>query len=373
MIKVLQIGMTSNIGGMETYIMSQYRHLDKSLMQYDFLNITGENDIAFSYEISNHGSVIYNVVSRHRNPFKHYLEIIRLLWNVRHKYRAIVLNTCHLHYMFPLFIAMLFRYPKRIIHSHNSGDEIKINIKRKMLISLNRLLMNLSATDFWACSRLAGRWMFKRNDFKVIHNAIEMEKFLFDKNARDEIRSKLHLEGKFVIGNVARFTYQKNHLFLLDVFREVQKRDNTAVLLLIGGSTGDDSIYNAVKSKVREYGLEESVYFLGMRQDVNNLYQGMDCFLLPSHFEGLCIAALEAQAAGLPCFCSDVLPDEVRVSPFFYPLSLKKSADFWAEFILGKIPITRSNMKKNIIESGYDVTTEIHKIMCELLEKEELK
>lgn len=359
MIKILQIGMTNNIGGMETYIMSQYRHLDRESIQYDFLNITGESDIVFSSEIKKNGSMIYNISSRHINPLKHYWDTIRLLWNVRHKYRAIVLNTCHLYYIFPLFIAMLFRYPKRIIHSHNSGDELKMTFKRRMLVLLNRMLMKLSVTDYWACSEMAGRWLFKKDEFTVVHNAIEMEKFIYDENKRLSIRSKMNLEDKFVIGNVARFTYQKNHLFLIEVFREIYHRDNTAVLLLIGDSTSDDSIYNTVKNKVVDYGLEKNVRFLGMRQDVNSLYQGMDCFLLPSHFEGLCVAALEAQASGVFCLCSDALSKETKITPNLYFKSLNDSAQEWAEFVIGKRNFKRTNVSGYIKSSGYDINEEV--------------
>ena len=355
--------MTSNIGGMETYIMSQYRHLDKTCIQYDFLNITGEKNIVFSDEILSCGSAIYNVCSRHNNPLKHYLQIIQLLWKVRHEYKAIVLNACHLNYMFPIFIAMLFQYPKRIVHSHNSGDEFKITAMRKVLISLNRLLMNLSATDYWACSYLAGKWMFKKKKFMVIHNAIEMEKFLYDEGKRKSIRLKLGLEDKYVIGNVARFSYQKNHLFLIDIFREVYRRDNTAVLLLIGDTTGDDSIYMAVKDKVRNYGLEKSVFFLGMRQDVNDLYQGMDCFILPSKFEGLPVTGVEIQVAGVPCVFSETITKEVAITDDVVFMSLNESPIVWAKKLLSMKNTKRKNRSKEIIAAGYDINTEIEKIM----------
>lgn len=362
MVKVLQIGMTSNIGGMETYIMSQYRHLDKSRIQYDFLNITGENDIAFSSEILNGGSTIYNVVSRHINPLKHYLEIIQLLWKIRNEYKAIVLNTCHLYYMFPIFIAMMFQYPKRIVHSHNSGDELPITFKRKILISLNSLLMNLSATDYWACSNLAGKWMFKKKKFIVIHNAIEMKRYLYNESKRENIRLKFGLKDNYVIGNVARFTFQKNHLFLIDIFREIYRRDNAAVLLLIGDITCDDSIYMAVKNKVRTYGLEKNVFFLGMRQDVNDLYQGMDCFILPSKFEGLPVTGIEIQAAGVPCVFSDAITKEVAITDDVVFMSLNESPMMWAKKVLSMKKCKRKNRSKEIIVAGYDINEEVKKV-----------
>lgn len=363
-VKVLQIGMTSNIGGMETYIMSQYRHLDKSRIQYDFLNITGEKDIVFSDEILSCGSVIYSVSSRHNNPLKHYFEIIRLLWKIRREYKVIVLNTCHLYYMFPIFIAMLFQYPKRIVHSHNSGDELQITFKRKILISLNKLLMNLSATDYWACSRMAGQWMFGNYiHFDVIHNAIDVDKFYYRPSIRTEMREKLGIPSQaYVIGNVARFSYQKNQEYLIDIFNEVHRLDDSAYLVLVGTNSGCGDYENRVRKRVSDYHLDENVIFLGMRDDADKIYQAMDCFVLTSIFEGLCISAIEAQTACLPCVCSDVLPEEAIITDRLYSKKLSDLPREWAEFILKLKRKERYDIRKEISKSGYDISKEVKKL-----------
>lgn len=361
-VKVLQIGMTPNIGGMETYLMAQYRKLNRDIVRYDFLNITGENEIVFADEIRKNGDKIYAVPSRHKLPFHHYLGICKLLLKNRHDYKYVVLNTCSLYYVFPLFMAALVGISHRVIHSHNSGDEGKSSFPRNIIKMINRVLLKISATDYWACSNLAGTWMFGSHSFKVIHNAIDAKRFIFDPKVRKKVRGKLHLEGKFVIGTVARFSPQKNHEFLIKVFREVVKREPNSVLMLVGEAAGFQDRWVMIHQKVQEYNLQDKVLFLGMRKDTDELYQAMDCHVLPSKFEGLCITALEAQAAGLPCICSDALPEETKVTDNYYSLPLTLPAGKWADFIIKNMQQDRKDMLKEFVDAGYDIDTEVKKI-----------
>ena len=150
-IKVLQVGMTENIGGMETYLMEQYRHLDRKKIQYDFVNITGNSHMVYSDEILNNEDKIFSVCRRSLNPLKHYWDWFKILTWHRGEYAGIVLNACHLYYVFPMVLSRLMGIPHRIIHSHNNDDEIAIGIFRKCLITLNRYLLYWGATDYWAC------------------------------------------------------------------------------------------------------------------------------------------------------------------------------------------------------------------------------
>lgn len=362
-VKVLQIGMTPNIGGMETYLMAQYRKLNRDIVRYDFLNITGENEIVFADEIRNNGDKIYAVPSRHKSPLNHYLGICKLLLQKRHEYKYVVLNTCSLYYVFPLFMAALAGIPHRVIHSHNSGDEGKSSFPRNVIKSFNKLLLKLSATDYWACSKLAGTWMFGSHPFTVIHNAIDTKRFIFNPEVRQKVRKELHLEGKFVIGTVARFSPQKNHEFLIEIFRELVKKKPDSVLMLVGEAAGFQERWEMIHHKVQEYNLQDKVLFMGMRKDTNELYQAMDCHVLPSKFEGLCITALEAQAAGLPCVCSDALSEETKVTNNFYPLPLSLSAEKWAEFIMKVSQQDRKNMLNAFVNAGYDIDIEVKRMM----------
>lgn len=354
-VKVLQIGMTHNIGGMETYLMSQYRKLDRNKVRYDFLNITGEKNIAFSEEILNNHDNIYSVPTRNKSPFYHYWKVFLLLYNLRKEYKYIVLNTCSLYYVFPLFIGMLVGIPHRVIHSHNSGDEINISFLRHLLICLNRFLMEISVTEYFACSNVAGKWMFKNHPFTIIHNAIDTSKFVYDFNIRKKIRKELNLENKFVLGNVARFSYQKNHELLIDIFQSVASRDKDAVLLLVGSANGDKARFAMIKEKVQSYHLEDKVFFLGLRKDTNRLYQAMDCLVMPSRFEGLSMVAVEAQAAGLPCICSTAMSEETKIIDEFYQIDLKAPIKKWTDVILASKNIIRKDTSQIIRNAGYDI------------------
>lgn len=362
MVKVLQIGMTSNIGGMETYLMAQYRAVNRKKVQYDFINITGEKEIAFANEIRKNGGIIYSVPSRHSNPFIHYYKVVKLLLYIRNNYKFIIYNTCSLNYIFPLFIAKLLGIPNRIIHSHNSGNEIKINFVRRAIIEINKILMNFSVTEYWACSQVAGKFMFGNKKFRIIHNAIDTDEFVFNEAVRQQKRQELGLNDALVIGNVARFSYQKNHEFLLHIFAEILKRETNAKLLLVGDAKGNEEWLKYIKDLANKLKISDKVLFLGLRSDIAELYQAMDCLVMPSRFEGLSVTAIEAQATGLPILCSTAMSRETKITNNMYQLSLDNNFAIWAKKSLDIVKRKRRNMKNEIINSGYDINTEINKI-----------
>ena len=190
----------------------------------------------------------------------------------------------------------------------------------------------------------------------MIHNALHMEKFRFCEAVREEVRKELELEGKFVVGHVGRFEEQKNHLFLLEIFKEVAKMREEAVLLLIG----DGELKNAVQEKAKEYGLEEKVRFLGIRQDVDRLWKAMDVFVLPSLFEGLPIVALEAQASGVYSIMADTITKEVKLTDRVEFLSLEEEKEKWRDAILSAEKSAQKEtynavIKKQFCEAGYDI------------------
>ena len=362
MIKILQIGMTRNIGGLETYLMQQFRHLDRSRVTYDFVNITAEHEIVFADEIRAAGSEIFGVVSRHKSPIKHYLQWLRLLWRTRGRYKAIVLNSTGLSYVFPIFAAMFFGIPIRIMHSHNAGFESNIGAARRLLIAFNKVLMLLSATHFFACSPEAGRWMFGNRAFTVINNAIDCRQFRYSLERRNRKRRELGIENAFVLGHVGRFTYPKNHAFLIEVFAAIARKMPDAMLILIGDAVEDRSFLDEARRKVRDYELDLRVRFLGMRTDVAELFQAMDCFLLPSRFEGLGIVAIEAQAAGLPCIVSSAVPRAAEITRELLKFLPLDAIDAWVEAIENARSVRRRDTTIEIAEAGYDIRREIEKL-----------
>ncbi len=362
-IRVLQIGMTKNIGGLETYLMQQFRHLDKSKVVYDFVNITGEYDIVFRTEIESAGSRIFEVKSRHSNPIRHYWQWIKLLYQISPDYKAIVLNSNSIIYVFPLVAARFFGIPMRVIHSHNSGFEQSIGILRSFLIKLNQILLKWSATHYFACSQLAGKWMFgSHSHFTVIPNAIDLSSLTYDSEIRTKTRKSLNLNNAFVVGHIGRFTFQKNHEFLIQIISEIYHKKSNAVLLLIGDSVDDYTYLNRARELVKNLSLENVVYFLGMRNDVPQLMQAMDVFLLPSHFEGLPVVGIEAQAAGLPSFFSNTITKEVGVTNLAHFISLEEEPKKWADIVVNFSNIDRQSRLSDLQNAGYDINSTIKKI-----------
>lgn len=304
-IRVAQIVGKMIGGGVEAVVMNYYRHIDRSRVQFDFL-VDADSTLVPRDEIESLGGRVFEIP-----PYQHVVayqrELQRLFkqegWKIVHSH----INSLSI---FPLRAAKKAGVPVRIAHSHSTsgkGEYAKNALKAVLKTQANRY-----PTHRFACSSYAGEWLFgKDTDFDVIYNAIDLEHFSFDAEARAQVRVDLGLDGdQFVIGHVGRFTAQKNHGFLIDVFEQVAKRRDDAVLLLIGSGEDEDFI----RAKVAERGLTDSVKFLGQRDDVDRLYSAFDVFVLPSLYEGLCVVGVEAQAAGLPCLFSDAITREVDMS-----------------------------------------------------------
>ena len=221
--------------------------------------------------------------------------------------------------------------------------------------------MRQYATHWVGCSKLACEWLFgkgcvERGEARVILNGIDSTLFVYNEKVRLEIRQELGIEDKFVIGHVGRFVNQKNHTFLLDIFAEICKRRNDAVLLLIG--IGE--LMDSMKKKAANLGIADKVRFVGFRDDRNRFMQAMDSFLFPSLYEGLSVVLVEAQASGLPVFASDSTTSETKYSPYMKFLSLELSASEWANEILKVGCIERKDMTDIIKEAGFEIRTMIN-------------
>ena len=257
---------------------------------------------------------------------------------------------------------------KILVHSHSTGVDGKYRKIKQVLHQVFKPMLPLVAKHFLACSRKAAEWMYpksmlEKRIYTLINNGISVQKFKFNSTLRLKKRRELKIKDTdFVLGHIGRFSYQKNHEFLVDIFTKVYHRNHAARLLLIGDAVGDDFFLQKTKEKVKACGLENAVRFLGLRNDVPALVQAMDCFLLPSRFEGLPIVGIEAQAAGVPCFFSDTVTHELGITELAYFISLEIPVEKWAEEILKKSNIPRRDMQKEIADAGYDIKKEIGKL-----------
>lgn len=345
-IRILHIVPNMQAGGLETLIMNIYRNIDRTKIQFDFLvHYTG--DYFYDDEIKKLGGKMYKLSVRDDNNFVKYLKDLDSFFE-KHKEYKIVHGHMESLGQFYFKAAKRHHVPVRIAHSHNSATEntIKGKIKRVLLKRYK-----VYATDYFACSEKAGKFMFNNKEFTVLKNAIIVDNFTFSENDRRQLRRELGLENKLVIGHAGRFCEQKNHKFLIKIFRDIVRCDKNAILLLIG----EGETFCQVQEQVSEYGLEGNVLFLGVRKDIAKLYQAMDCFVFPSLFEGLGIVAIEAQCSGLPVVASEVVPKEAAVTKQFYYMSLDNTSKEWADTIL---KVSRSERKAEVDKirgAGYDV------------------
>ena len=296
-------------GGVESVIMNYYRHLDHSKVQFDF--ICDEDSTRIPYdEIKKLGGRVF-LIPKYQNLPKYLKALGKLL--KENQYRIVHSNINTLS-VFPLYAAKKAGVPVRISHSHSTSNPK--DWKRNLIKNILRPFSKRYATDFFTCSEVAGRYLFGNKAFnqgevKIIHNAIDVDKFKFDEVARKKLRQEFGIkDSTVVIGHVGRFVQQKNHTFLVDVFKEYHEKNPDSKLLLVGSGPLEDEI----KKRVEKLGLKDSVLFLGQRDDINKLYSVMDVFCLPSLYEGLPVVGVEAQAAGLPTIFSNGVSSEAIIS-----------------------------------------------------------
>lgn len=331
MTRVLVVGMTDNPGGMESVVMNYLRHIDKSLVKFDFLSYFDK--IAYQDELEKNGSRCFVIPPKGRNLLA-YRKKLKDFFRTYHDYDCIWFNTVSLANIDFLILARKYKIKKRIVHAHNSKAEP--SFVKNLCHKMNRKRIGRYATDFWSCSEDSSEFFYdekiRRSPYhKIIQNAIDLDIFHFDPAVRETYRKKLGLSNCFVIGNVGRFLGQKNHEFIIDVFEACLKKNERARLLLVG----QGELFDKIKERVRKDGIEKEVIFLGVRPDVPEILQAMDVFLFPSLFEGLPMALMEAEAEGLPCITSSkAVPKKADITGLVTFLDLSEPAETWAEYVL---------------------------------------
>ena len=253
-----------------------------------------------------------------------------------------------------LFVAKICGVKTRIAHSHNTVT------RHPVIHEILKPLLGTVVTQPAACGKDAGEFLFCK-DFVVIPNCIDISRFAYDSEIRRQWRQKLKCSDKFLIGHVGRFTYQKNHKLLIDIFHEVQKHIPNAVLLLIG----DGELVDDVKKQIGEYGIADKVILYGTSDHVSELMQAMDLFLLPSNYEGLSVTALEAQATGLPCIMTNTISEETRKSGECCFVDIDAPLEEWSEIIekYSKSAIDREKGSVEVRDAGHDVD-ELGQVIC---------
>ncbi len=358
MIRVLYVsGGILNNGGITAYMLNYYRYFDRSKVQIDFVEHGGIGP--FDDEIRSLGGRVFHVPTKRENLIKNRFSLMHTLKNYK-------IVHSHMDGMngYILEIAKKVGVPIRISHSHNT--EHLTNSKLKILIHEHyRKLIPKVATDLWSCSNEAGKWLYGNNEFMIVPNAIEVERYAFDHEIRKELRRKYKCDDSYVIGCVGRLDYQKNHIFLLDIFARAKSEADTSIKLVL---IGDGDRRNDIEEKIRSLGLERDVIMVGNISNVNEYLNMLDIFVMPSYFEGFGIAALEAQANGLRCICSTGVPTEVNISDQidFIELSNKKR---WISALINRKIRDEGSFGK-LVHSKYNIKQSAAKLQQLYMERE---
>lgn len=316
MIRILHVLGGLDRGGAETMVMNLYRAIDRTQIQFDFITHTDRSQ-AYTDEILKHGGKIY-----YFPKFKgaNFLKLRKLWIKFFKEHPEYKILHSHVRSYASLYLPIAKKAGvKTIIHSHSTsnGKGLSSFVKRLMQFPLR-----YQADYFFGCSKEAGEWLFGKkvvesSKYHVLKNAIDTEKYKFNEESRAQYREKLRLGNKLTYVHVGRFHPSKNHTFLLNLFAEIHKRNPNTVLLLVG----DGPLHSSIQTQIEELCLQDDVLLLGSRDDIPEILHAADCFLFPSLWEGFGMVAVEAQATGLPCICSDMVPSSVKVTDFCYFIS----------------------------------------------------
>lgn len=343
-------------GGIASYMLNYYHHFNHRKLQVDFIVHGGHG--GREKEVLDKGGMIYCVPTKRENLRQNREKIWGILNSGRYK-----LVHGHMEGMNGYLLQMADKagIPVRISHSHNTEHLTENFFHRYVHKYFSRRILKY-ATHRWACSQAAGEWLYGKNrEFTVIPNAINVQDYIFRETDREKIRRELRLDDRYVIGNIGRLDFQKNQKFLIDVISDVVRGNPKAVLLLVGGGPYEKEL----KQYVRERGLNRSVLFLGIRNDIGKILSGLDVFVLPSRYEGLPVSAIEAQANGVPCLLSDRITGEVdlvKKNILFLPLEKER----WVKKLLGEN--SRIKAETDVIQAaGYDIETSAIKLQEQYL------
>lgn len=342
-------------GGKKNLVMEYYRHIDRSKFQFDFICDTDSNSIPKD-EIEALGGRVYEIAP-YQNIFKNMSQIRNICkrnhYRIMHAYNG-TMNV------FPMLVGKSCGIPIRINESISMGHRAD---RKTVIKNLLKPFTRLGSTHYMANGEVCGRWQFGDKAFEVgkvtvFKTVIDTKKHDFDPGLRERTRREYGINDNIVIGHIGRLTEQKNSLFLIDIFNEIVKVEPKARLLLIG----DGNLREQAFARIGKYGISDKVVYLGRREDIHQFYNAMDCFLLPSLYEGLPVVGVEAETCGLPMFFSTEIPEESSACrDLGHFIGLDKNATEWAIEVL---KATKENMGvrrghvKEVKNAGFDSEAE---------------
>lgn len=334
-IRVLHFVPNLNNGGTETFIMNIYRNIDRTKIQFDFVVHTSQKGV-FEEEITQLGGKIYRLpIKDDKNFFKYSKKLKELFKN--NKYKVIHVAIPSIGFI-PLKVAKKMGIKVRIAHSHSASHD---NNLRGYIKNITSKFMKYYSNVNFACSEKAGKYLFGNKPFKIIHNAVNVSKYLYNKEDRKQIRNEFNInDNQYLLGHIGRLSIEKNQKFLINIINKM--KENEEFILMLVGSGQDEK---DLKEMVSKLNLNDRVIFTGNRKDAHVFYKAFDCFLLPSLYEGLPTVAVEAQISGLNCILSDTITTEVALSNKVVFLKLEEK--LWVNEILKKKNTKNRNINEN--------------------------
>lgn len=368
--RVLHVTEMLSAAGIESFFMNVYRKIDRTKVQFDFLVLRNEHEF-YDEEIKKLGGKKYCISSTKSNTMLRILEESDMINDFlqEHPYEIV-----HIHYTTPLRAPYLKALKKsgvkaRIYHSHSAYVSGK-SVFKHIIYGYMKTVITKYATDYFACSKAAGEWVFEKkllidDKVKVIHNGLEIDRFKYNEHIRNEVRNELGVGDSFVIINTGRFTAQKNQIFLVEVFNKLQRVCCDSRLLLLG----DGPLKETVIKRVKELAISDKVIFLGVKNNVQDYLFASDCYVMPSLYEGLPVAGVEAQCAGLPCVFSENITKEVELTNNISFISLEASYDTWCNQIVSYRGYRNFNAHNEVKDSGYDMLEVAHTLQSFYMNK----
>lgn len=356
MTKIIEIfGEPISHGGQEAFGINVVKALD-NIYKIDFYTPYYKDNKDYEQIIHEHGGNIYADYLPF-NPGGMKLSLYRPVYEflLKHKY-----DIAHINSGSTFFLAIACKAAKNagvrkvIVHSHSSGE--KESIKHFFIKKLASPIFNKCADQLCATSLEAAKWKYPKkmidNNLIIVKNGIDVDKYRYNPYVRESIRKQLHIDcDTIVIGHVGRFTEEKNQAFLVNIFAKWVKIKNNSRLILVG----DGEVIDQVKNQVSDLGIDNKVTFIGAVENVENYLQAFDIFVFPSKFEGLGIAAIEAQAAGLPVVASDKVPHDIAITKNVAFVSLDDDGTKWCDLIKLFSNLERIDQTLQIKQAGFDL------------------
>jgi glycosyltransferase involved in cell wall biosynthesis len=354
-IKILHIADMRKGSGVASFLMNYFRHIDRTKIKFYFCS-TSDGTNGYNNEIIRLGGTMFIAPYYKHNLLQYILYLNRITQN-----ESFDIIHCH-EFVISLFALIITKnkgVKVRIIHSHSKSIDSMI---KRFIVFLSRRLFRLFATDFFACSEEAGYFLFGSVCKPyIINNAIDVNKFIFNEDARIRVRKEFNIDDNYkIIGHIGRFSETKNHKFLINAFVGILSRNENCILLLVG----DGEKYQEIKNMVADYKISDKVIFYGLSDNVTELYSAMDVFVFPSLFEGLPLVGIEAQCSGLPVIASKNIPRQMQISDLVTWLDLNDGADKWVDKIVCLLweENKRQDMSNTITVAGYNILTEYKKL-----------